>query len=122
MKVEITERGANGLAVGAIVEIEGETVPGWLIGKCRIVEDAPRVAVTNPAEGAVIDPDPSAQERQTLLGEAAKIIAADAFTEDGRPDVRAINAELADEVKPFTAAERDALWPGIADAVKAARA
>lgn len=120
MRLEITEKGVNGHAVGDIVEIDGDTIPGWLIGKCRRV-DEPRVAVTNPAEGAVTDPQPSAQERQTLLGEAAKVIEADDFLPDGRPDVRAINAWLTEEAKPFTAAERDALWPGIADAVKAAR-
>lgn len=125
MKLEITQPGVTGpegpMPVGTVVEIEGDTVPGWLVNKAAPVG---RVAVTNPAEGAIpgaTGPEPSAQERQELLGEAAKLIDADGFLPDGRPDVRAINAELTDDAKPFTAAERDDLWPGIADAVKAAR-
>lgn len=127
MKVEITEKGVNrngvAIAKGRVIEIDGDRIPGSLVGKCRVIGDEPeRVAVTNPADGAVQEPfEPSAQERQTLLGEAAKLLDDDQFSADGVPDVRAINALLDYGAKKFTASERDHLWPGIADAVKAAR-
>ena len=63
----------------------------------------------------------SAQERQGLLGELSMFIGDDDFMDDGRPDVRAINAGLPDGLEKFTAAERDQLWPGIAADVMAAR-
>ena len=54
MKFEITENGAAGHEVGAIVDIKGDMVPGWLIGKGRVVTaKAAKVAVTNPAEKPV---------------------------------------------------------------------
>lgn len=127
MKVEITETGANGPQgphqVGEIVDLGEGQIPSYLVGKCRAI-GTERTAVTNPAEGAVqqtVEPVQSAQERQQLLGEAAKVIEAESFLNDGRPDVRAINDLLDQGVKHFDAAERDQLWPGVADAVKAAR-
>ena len=50
-KYEITHKNCNGLEVGDIVEVNGDTMPGWLVGKA--VEIKPRKAkqaVTNPAE------------------------------------------------------------------------
>ncbi|MEI4489606.1 hypothetical protein [Mameliella alba] len=116
MQYEITEKGVAGHKVGEIVEIDGDTVPKWLVNKGRVLND--RVAVTNPADGAVQE---SAQERQALLAEAAKVLDAEHFSNDGVPDVRAVNGLLDDGVARFNAAERDQLWPGIAEAVMAAR-
>jgi len=61
MKVEITEKGARGpkgeYEIGDEVEVKGDTLPGYLVGKCRVVRvkkpGRPKVAVTNPKEGAV---------------------------------------------------------------------
>lgn len=124
MKIEITEKGVNHmgerLKVGTTMEIMGDTLPKHMAGKARVLEERRRVQVTNPAKGAVA-PGMSAQERQTLLGEAAKLLDDDDFSAAGMPDVRALNRELTDDAKPFTADERNQLWPGIADAVMAAR-
>lgn len=121
MRYEITESGANGHEVGSIVEIEGP-LAGWLVGKARPLSGQERVAVTNPAEGATMDPMPaSAQERQALLADLAMFIEATDFMDDGRPDVRAINAGLPEGQAKFTAAERDQLWPGVSADVMAAR-
>ncbi|MCA0961157.1 hypothetical protein [Salipiger bermudensis] len=115
-KFEITKKGVEGRKVGDVVEFEGEKVPGFLLNKGRVLTE--RVAVTNPATGAVQD---SAQERQALLAEAAKVLDDEHFSAEGVPDVREINALLDEGVAKFSAAERDQLWPGIADAVKADR-
>lgn len=126
MKLEITQKGAHGPdgkehAVGDVVKIEGDAVPGYLVGKARkIIDGAPKAAITNPANDQVqqvtVDPD-----RAALMGEACKVIDANRFTKEGVPDVRAINAQLAEGVPEFTAAERDAIWPDLKDAVMAAR-
>lgn len=123
MKVEITEKGVfegrDEVPVGEIVDVEGDKIPPFLVGKCRPLG---KVAVTNPAAGAVpVDPAPSGAERQELLKLAAMEIAGEDFIADGRPDVRALNDELTDDAAPFTAEERDALWPGVKDEVMAAR-
>lgn len=125
MRLEIMQKGAHGpdgpLAVGDVLGLPGDQVPGWLAGKVRLLDDAPRVAVTNPAEDPVVDPQLSAQERQAILGEVAARLNADDFGTNGVPDVRAINRALSDGVEKFSAGERDQLWPGIADAVMARR-
>ena len=102
MKYEITEGGVAGHEVGDVVEIDGSTVPRWLRNKGRVMTE--RLAVTNPAKGAVQE---SAQERQALLAEAAKVLDAEHFSDDGVPDVRAVNGLLDDNVARFSAAERD---------------
>lgn len=51
-KYEITEKGCNGLEVGDVVEIKGDTMPGWLVGKAVVVKTRKaKAAVTNPADG-----------------------------------------------------------------------
>lgn len=122
MKYEITQKGAHGPKgaheVGEIIDIDGP-IPGYLVGKCRKVGDAGKTAVTNPADGAVVQPP---ADRSDLMAEACKILDDDDFNDDGVPDVRAINGMLSDDATKFTAAERDAIWADIADAVTAARA
>lgn len=123
MKLEISEKGVfeghEEIPVGEIVEVEGDKIPAYLVGKCRPLD---QVAVTNPADGAIpIDPNPSAAERQELLKLAALEIEDGDFTADGRPDVRALNDLLTDDAQPFTADERDTLWPGVKEEVMAAR-
>lgn len=125
MKFEITEKGVyddqgKRVPVGTVVELDGEELPAALKNKGRVFATA-AVAVTNPAEGALQHSVQSGTDRQALLKAAAVQIGADGFLEDGRPDVRAINAELTDAAAPFTAAERDQLWPAVADAVKTER-
>lgn len=53
-KYEITEKGCNGLAVGDTVEVEGDTMPGWLVGKAVEVKARKRAAVVNPADGGKV--------------------------------------------------------------------
>ena len=51
-KYEITEKGCNGLEVGDTVDVKGDTMPGWLVGKAREVKARKeKAAVTNPATG-----------------------------------------------------------------------
>lgn len=60
------------------------------------------------------DSDPGApQDKRTRLEimlDIANTLNKDQFTGDGRPHVDALNDGLAEGDKPFTAAERDALW------------
>lgn len=62
MKVEVTRKGVydqagNKVAVGTEMDIKGDTVPGYLRNKVRVVPSkGQRAAVTNPAEGAVKQP------------------------------------------------------------------
>lgn len=53
MKAKVTEQGvydANGkrVPVGTVVNVKGDALPGYLIGKAQPVDAEPRVAVTNP--------------------------------------------------------------------------
>lgn len=130
MKVRITEKGAHGangerLSVGQEFEVKGDIMPGYLVGKAKVISKGRRAAVTNPAQGAAqqaTDPQPSAQERQHLLGEiTANDLADDDFNGEGVPDVRKVNDHVPDGSERFSADERNQLWPGIADTVKAAR-
>lgn len=54
MKLEITQSGARidgkPLVVGSTLEIDGDTIPASLVGKVRVVDQAEKVAVTNPAK------------------------------------------------------------------------
>lgn len=126
MKFEITQKGVydgneKRIPVGTIVEIKGDEVPRNLVNKGRVVgSNAKRVAVTNPASNPVQTPA-SGSERQALLAETAAILEDDEFLKDGKPDVAAVNAQLEEDEEPFTAKERDDLWPGVADQVKATR-
>jgi hypothetical protein len=67
MKYKITEKGVEGQKVGAIVNIKGDVMPAYLIGKARALAEPiqaekkvdtknaatpPATAVTNPATGA----------------------------------------------------------------------
>ncbi|MNQ15150.1 hypothetical protein D3C85_281150 [compost metagenome] len=51
MRLKITEKGANGLEVGTIVE--AETIPAWLVNKCVVLEDEPKrqLEVSTPSRG-----------------------------------------------------------------------
>lgn len=50
-RYEVTQEGANGLQVGAIVE--ADQVPAWLVNKCRqLPDEVPRVMeVATPQRG-----------------------------------------------------------------------
>lgn len=61
MMIKITEPGVFDeagaeMAVGAIVAVEGDEIPGWLAGKAVALDMPPpepeQVAVTNPAKDA----------------------------------------------------------------------
>jgi hypothetical protein len=50
-KYEITEKGCNGLEIGDTVEVKGDNMPGWLVGKAvEIKTRKAKAAVVNPAE------------------------------------------------------------------------
>jgi len=59
MKFEITQKGvrdAKGeeIPAGKEIIVEGDTMPGWLVGKAVPVKERKgKTAVTNPAKGAV---------------------------------------------------------------------
>lgn len=40
--------------VGTVVSVEGDDIPAGLVNKCAPADD-PRFAVTNPAEGAIVE-------------------------------------------------------------------
>lgn len=50
------------------------------------------------------------EARKALLEAVADELDSEGFNQDGTPDVKALNAALAEGVEPFTAAERDELW------------
>jgi len=56
MKVRITQNGVHRdgrrLAIGEEVEVKGDAMPGYLVGKAEVVAKSKRAAVTNPAQGA----------------------------------------------------------------------
>lgn len=50
-KYEITQKGCNGLEVGDTVDVKGDDIPGWLVGKAVEVKPTKaKAAVTNPAQ------------------------------------------------------------------------
>lgn len=114
MKYEVTEPGVydamgQRVSVGTEVEAKGDKVPGYLANKSRVVSGR-KVAVTNPARGALPG---SAAARQARLKEIVGGLSEDDFTASGAPDVNKVNELLNEGEQPFTAAERDHLWPGI---------
>lgn len=123
MKVEITEKGVHDqtgaeIAKGTQITLEGDVLPGWLVGKAQVVAASAKAktAVTNPKKGAIKDPAPSAAERQAIMKEAAAHLTEEEFIEGGFPEVNALNKHLPEGTESFTADERDQLWPGIAEA------
>lgn len=46
---EVTQKGANGLEVGAVVE--ADAMPAWLVGKCREVTQPKTLEVATPQRG-----------------------------------------------------------------------
>lgn len=119
MQFEVTKSGVHGHKVGDVIEIDGDKVPGWLMNKGAVLSN--RTAVTNPAKDPVKEPVAPTEERKALLAEAAKLLDDEKFSDEGVPDVRAINELLESGVEKFTAAERNAIWPDVSEAVKAAR-
>ncbi len=58
MKYEVTRRGvydAKGemIEIGTEIDVKGDTVPGYLVGKSVPVKGSGKVAVTNPKDGAL---------------------------------------------------------------------
>ncbi|MCO6407354.1 hypothetical protein [Hoeflea alexandrii] len=58
MKLEITQKGIfdqNGkeAEIGSTIDVKGDTVPAWLVNKCRPVGGSGKKAVTNPAQDPV---------------------------------------------------------------------
>lgn len=70
MKFQVTQKGVNvtdkegkqvAVAKGEVIDVDGDKVPAWLVGKGRPVEG--KAAVTNPAKEPVKEPakEPSKQ-------------------------------------------------------------
>lgn len=113
MKMKVTRRGvydAKGeeIKVGTVLEIDGDKVPGYLLNKAVETDDA--VGIINPAAAGT---EASAAERQARLKEIVGGLSEGDFIASGAPDVGKVNELLNAGEKPFTAAERDQLWPGI---------
>jgi len=57
MKLEVTQKGVHDakgqrVAVGDVIEVDGDTVPAWLVNKVRPAgETSGKKLVVNPAEG-----------------------------------------------------------------------
>jgi len=123
----VTESGVNGpdgeIRVGTIIPVKlkkGQPVPDALVNKVEETDEGGvPVAVINPAEGG--GPVGSAAERQAILRELTMKLGDEDFAKGGEPKVDSLN-EVLEEGEPFTAEERDALWPGIRDEVMTARA
>lgn len=82
MKVEITEKGvydAKGkpIAVGTEITVKGDILPGFLIGKCRVIGEkaAKAQAITNPVK---------TKERMDLeaQADAAKVAYSDEMSDE----------------------------------------
>lgn len=61
MKVRITERKApwpQGAKVGEVVQFDGDTIPGWAVGKCVQVEDDTEAQHAYEPRERVSDPRP----------------------------------------------------------------
>lgn len=72
MKIEITQPGVFGadgkeIAVGTEIEVKGDAVPAWLVGKGRVIGEKPKGAtmVVNPK-----DDDP---EKAELIKQAEEL-------------------------------------------------
>lgn len=115
MKMKVNRRGvydAKGeeIKIGTVLEIDGDKVPGYLLNKAEQTNDA--VGIVNPA-AAPAGTEKSAAERQARLKEIVGGLTDADFIASGAPDVGKVNELLNADEKPFTAAERDQLWPGI---------
>lgn len=62
MKLKVTQPRCNRMEVGAVFEVEGDTIPAWAVGKVEVIGeskelteddgDGDKVLVTNPAKPA----------------------------------------------------------------------
>lgn len=118
MKIKVTKPGIYGakgmIPVGTEFNVKEEP-KGW-DGRYEVISGGAsggKTAVTNPAEGAMPGAGESGAERQARLKELVGGLSEGDFIASGAPDVGKINELLNEGEKPFTAAERDQLWPGI---------
>ncbi|CAM3778481.1 hypothetical protein [Litorimonas haliclonae] len=103
MKVTIERSGvfdAKGkeVAVGTEMDVKGDEMPAWLIGKAS----APK-GKGKPAKSAETDP-----VRKARYDELVKGLSEDDFTKDGEPNLTALNQLLDEGETPFTAKDRKA--------------
>lgn len=109
MKLKVIEAGVSqdgkDIEVGGVITVAGDVIPPSLVNKVVEVEDGRK---------HVEDPAPSGAERQARMKTLVDGLDKDKdFIANGSPDVGALNALLNEGETPFTAAERDKLWPGI---------
>jgi len=77
MKVRVIEKGVNDsqgniIAKGTIFEVEGDTIPEWLVNKV-VADNGGKTFVTNPAGGGPeIDPDTGKPYTKAKLAARAK--------------------------------------------------
>lgn len=61
MKLEVTQKGVHDargqrVAVGDVIEVEGDTVPAWLVNKVRVAgETSGKTLVVNPSMGYAVN-------------------------------------------------------------------
>lgn len=131
MKVTVTHLKAPwpaGAAVGSVVELPGDTIPAWAVGKCTPADadaeashvwEPPAPAVETPAEAPKADAAEALQIAQNLLAAAeqenaelrARVEKAEAAAGELAQlldAAKAENAELRAAPKPAEAAQADA--------------
>lgn len=88
-------RGGEELAIGDVIEIDGDTIPPSLINKAGIMSD--RTAITNPSKGAL--PQPSYEAKHRGRGSYSVLDAAGAEVMEGltKDDAEAFNAMSAED-------------------------
>ena len=111
MKVTVTHLKAPwpaGAAVGSVVELPGDSIPGWAAGKCREADadaeashtwEPPAPAVEAQAEAPKVDAAEALQIAQSLLAAAEQEAA------ELRARVEKLEEELADATALLRAVE-----------------
>ena len=76
MKVEISQLKAPwpaGAAVGDVVEIEGDAVPGWAVGKCKpAAADAEVTVIANERPADTADAEAQAAAERKVAGKRSR--------------------------------------------------
>jgi hypothetical protein len=78
MKVKITETGVfdgegEELEVGEIVSVDGDEMPGWLIGKASVLDEVPAEAAVKVKRGKTAVTNPAADDADTEKDDAAGV-------------------------------------------------
>lgn len=124
MHYKVTRRGVHDekgeeIKIGTVIEAEPHKDgghPSWLRNKVEQVDRGP-VTIQQENTGGNTGDTGEGEARQALFKDAIGKLKSFEFTNDGRPDLRALNASLPEGSTPFTSDERDTLWPVVKDQV-----